>query len=113
MTAYVDKTFHFMLMINKNANTGCTINDMIRLFRLDNPHEIRVTTGGTKQLPPIQDRTNCQDRDVYANQCLDTRFKHNTLWKISQRARFKERRTEHMLMTCMPMLWSISCHLKS
>ena len=64
----------------------------IRLFCLDNPDKIITATGNTKQLPPIEDITNCQDKEVYANQCLDTIFKYNIFLEISKRVKGEENR---------------------
>ena len=64
----------------------------IRLFCLDNPDKIIIATGDTKQLSPIEDITNCQDKEVYANQCLDTIFKHNIFVEISKRVKREKNR---------------------
>ena len=49
------------------AASMCMLNKM-QLFCLDySDDEIIIATGDTKQLPPIEDLTNWQDKEVYAN----------------------------------------------
>ena len=64
----------------------------IRLFCLNNREKTIIATGDTKQLPRIRDITNCQDKEVYTNQCLDTIFKHNVALEKSNRVTGDESR---------------------
>ena len=48
----------------------------------DNPNKVTIGAGDTKQLPPINDLTNTQQRDLYADMCIDRIFKHNIYLKV-------------------------------
>eukprot|EP00438_Fugacium_kawagutii_P036749 Skav205305 [mRNA] locus=scaffold3444:24630:27985:- [translate_table: standard] len=50
---------------------GTFWKNKIRMFNKDNPDKIRILTGDTKQLPSLEESTNCQDVEVYAHHCVD------------------------------------------
>ena len=60
-------------------------------FVRDNPNKIIIGAGDTKQLPPINDLTNTQQHDQYADQCIDKIFKHNIYLKVCKRIGEKDR----------------------
>ena len=62
-------------------------------FVRDNPKKIIIGAGDTKQLPPINDLTNTQQHDQYADQCIDKIFKHNIYLKVCKRIGEKDRIT--------------------
>ena len=64
----------------------------IRLFVKNNPDKIIIATGDTKQLPPIEDMTNCQNKEAYSNHCLDVIFKHHIFLEISKRVKDEDNR---------------------
>ena len=54
-------------------------------------HKIIIGAGDTKQLEPINDLTNTQPQDTYADQCMDKIFKYNIYLKVCKRVRRTER----------------------
>ena len=68
------------------------IYNKIREFVKNNPDKIIIGAGDTKQLPPINDLTNTQPHDQYANQCIDKIFKYSIYLKISKRVSDDEQR---------------------
>ena len=61
------------------------IYNKIREFVKNNPEKIIIGAGDTKQLQPINDLTNTQPHDQYADQCIDKIFKYCMYLKISKR----------------------------
>ena len=57
----------------------------------DNPNKITLGAGDTKQLPPINDLTNTQQRDLHAGMCIDRIFKHDIYLKVCKRMGEKDR----------------------
>ena len=55
--------------------------------------KIIIGAGDTKQLEPINDLTNTQPHDSYADQCMDKIFKYNIYLKICKRVGEKDRIT--------------------
>ena len=53
--------------------------------------KIIIGAGDCNQLPPIQDLTNTQPHDSYADQCMDKIFKYNIYLKICKRVGEKDR----------------------
>ena len=53
--------------------------------------KIIIGAGDCNQLPPIQDLTNTQPHDKYADQCMDKIFKYNIYLKICKRVGEKDR----------------------
>ena len=68
------------------------IYNKIREFVKNNPDKIIVGAGDTKQLQPINDLTNTQPHDQYADQCIDKIFKYSIYLKISKRVSDDEQR---------------------
>ena len=68
------------------------IYNKIREFVKNNPDKIIIGAGDTKQLQPINDLTNTQPHDQYADQCIDKIFKYSMYLKISKRASDDEQR---------------------
>ena len=68
------------------------IYNKIREFVKNNPKKIIIGAGDTKQLPPINDLTNTQPHDQYADQCIDKIFKYSIYLKISKRVSDDEQR---------------------
>ena len=68
------------------------IYNKIREFVKNNPDKIIIGAGDTKQLPPINDLTNTQPHDQYADQCIDKIFKYSIYLKISKRVSDDEQR---------------------
>ena len=62
----------------------------VRQFALNHPEKIIIGTGDTKQLPPIQDLTNTQYHETYADNCIDIIFKHNIFLKVCKRVGGKD-----------------------
>ena len=56
-------------------------------------NKIIIGAGDTKQLEPINDLTNTQPHDTYADQCMDKIFKYNIYLKICKRIGKKDRIT--------------------
>ena len=53
--------------------------------------KIIIGAGDCNQLPPINDLTNTQPHDIYADQCMDKIFKYNIYLKICKRVGEKDR----------------------
>ena len=53
--------------------------------------KIIIGAGDCNQLPPINDLTNTQPHDIYADQCMDKIFKYNLYLKICKRVGEKDR----------------------
>ena len=70
------------------------IYNKIREFVKNNPDKIIIGAGDTKQLQPINDLTNTQPHDQYADQCIDKIFKYSMYLKISKRVSDDEQRTK-------------------
>ena len=68
-----------MFMLNK-----------VRQFCLNNPDKIIIGTGDIKQLPSIEDITNCQDKEAYTHHCMDVIFKYNIFLTICKRVGAKD-----------------------
>ena len=68
------------------------IYNKIREFVKNNPDKIIIGAGDTKQLQPINDLTNTQPHDHYADQCIDKIFKYSMYLKISKRVSDDEQR---------------------
>ena len=68
------------------------IYNKIREFVKNNPGKIIIGAGDTKQLQPINDLTNTQPHDQYADQCIDKIFKYSIYLKISKRVSDDEQR---------------------
>ena len=68
------------------------IYNKIREFVKNNPDKIIIGAGDTKQLQPINDLTNTQPHDQYADQCIDKIFKYSMYLKISKRVSDDEQR---------------------
>ena len=67
------------------------IYNKIREFVKNNPKKIIIGAGDTKQLPPINDLTNTQPHDIYADQCIDKIFKYSMYLKICKRVGEEDR----------------------
>ena len=67
------------------------IYNKIREFVKNNPDKIIIGAGDTKQLPPINDLTNTQPHDQYADQCIDKIFKYSMYLKICKRVGEEDR----------------------
>ena len=68
------------------------IYNKIREFVKNNPDKIIIGAGDTKQLQPINDLTNTQPHDQYADQCIDKIFKYSIYLKIPKRVSDDEQR---------------------
>ena len=68
------------------------IYNKIREFVKNNSDKIIIGAGDTKQLQPINDLTNTQPHDQYADQCIDKIFKYSMYLKISKRVSDDEQR---------------------
>ena len=68
------------------------IYNKIREFVKNNPDKIIIGAGDTKQLKPINDLTNTQPHDIYADMCIDKIFKYSMYLKISKRVSDDEQR---------------------
>ena len=69
------------------------IYNKIREFVKNNPDKIIIGAGDTKQLPPINDLTNTQPHDEYADRCVDKIFKYSMYLKVCKRVGEKDRIT--------------------
>ena len=67
------------------------IYNKIREFVKNNPDKIIIGAGDTKQLQPINDLTNTQPHDIYADICID-KIKYSIYLKISKRVSDDEQR---------------------
>ena len=68
------------------------IYNKIREFVKNNPDKIIIGAGDTKQLQPINDLTNTQPHDIYADMCIDKILKYSIYLKISKRVSDDEQR---------------------
>ena len=68
------------------------IYNKIREFVKNNPDKIIIGAGDTKQLQPINDLTNTQPHDIYADMCIDKIFKYSMYLKIAKRVSDDEQR---------------------
>ena len=87
-----DHSLYNVIVFDEVYMASMYMLNKIRLFCLNNPDKILIATGDTKHLPPIEDTTNCQDKEVYANQCLDTIFKHSIFSEISKQIKGEDNR---------------------
>ena len=62
----------------------------VRLFCLNNPDKIIIGTGDIKQLPSLENITNCQDKEAYTHHCMDVIFKYNIFLTICKRVGGKD-----------------------
>ena len=64
---------------------GLRVLNTIREFVENNPKLIVVATGDGKQLKPVNELTNTQEHETYANNCIDQIFKYNIFLKECKR----------------------------
>ena len=69
---------------------GTFWKNKIRLFNKDNPNKIRILTGDTKQLPSLEESTNCQDVEVYAHHCVDVICPYRIFLSVCKRVGAKD-----------------------
>ena len=88
-----DHSEYHVICFDEVYMANAYILNKIRLFTKQNTNKIIIATGDDKQLPPIEDLTNCQNKEAYANQCLDIMFKYNIYLEICKRVKDEENRT--------------------
>ena len=69
---------------------GLRVLNTIREFVENNPKLVVVATGDGKQLKPVNELTNTQEHETYANNCINHIFKHNIFLKECQRLNTQE-----------------------
>jgi len=84
---------------------------------LNNLDKIIIGTGDIKQLPSLEDITNCQDKEAYTHHCLDAIFKYNIFLTICKRVGDKDTeegdRNRKIYMKCVMTLEYINFQLKN
>ena len=80
-----------VIFFGENFMSNIYIYNKIREFVKNNPDKIIIGAGDTKQLPPINDLTNTQLHDQYADQCIDKIFKYSMYLKICKRVGKEDR----------------------
>ena len=88
-----DHSAYDVIFFDEIFMSNIFIYNKIREFVKNNPHKIIIGAGDTKQLQPINDLTNTQPHDQYADQCIDKIFKYNIYLKICKRVGEKDRIT--------------------
>ena len=88
-----DHSEYHVICFDEVYMANAYILNKIRLFTKQNTNKIIIATGDDKQLPPIEDLTNCQNKEAYGNQCLDIIFKYNIYLEICKRVKDEENRT--------------------
>ena len=81
-----------VIFFDEISMSNIYIYNKIREFVKNNPDNIIIGAGDTKQLQPINDLTNTQPHDQYADQCIDKIFKYSMYLKISKRVSDDEQR---------------------
>ena len=81
-----------VIFFDENFMSNIYIYNKIREFVKNNPDKIIIGAGDTKQLQPINDLTNTQPHDIYADMCIDKIFKYSIHLKISKRVSDDEQR---------------------
>ena len=69
---------------------GTFWKNKIRMFNKDNPDKIRILTGDTKQLPSLEESTNCQDVEAYAHHCVDVICPYRIFLSVCKRVGAKD-----------------------
>ena len=88
-----DHSAYDVIFFDEIFMSNIFIYNKIREFVKNNPNKIIIGAGDTKQLAPINDLTNTQSHDQYADQCIDKIFKYNIYLKICKRVGEKDRIT--------------------
>ena len=88
-----DHSAYDVIFFDEIFMSNIFIYNKIREFVKNNPNKIIIGAGDTKQLQPINDLTNTQPHDQYADQCIDKIFKYNIYLKICKRVGEKDRIT--------------------
>ena len=88
-----DHSAYDVIFFDEIFMSNIFIYNKIREFVKNNPNKIIIGAGDTKQLQPINDLTNTQSHDQYADQCIDKIFKYNIYLKICKRVGEKDRIT--------------------
>ena len=52
-----------------------------QLVEQNKHNKIRIATGDTKQLKPVQEITNTQEYETYTDSMIDNVFQHNTFYQ--------------------------------
>ena len=86
-----DHSDYNVIFFDENFMSNIYIYNKIREFVKNNPDKIIIGAGDTKQLPPINDLTNTQPHDQYADQCIDKIFKYSMYLKICKRVGEEDR----------------------
>ena len=87
-----DHSAYDVIFFDEIFMSNIYIYNKIRQFVKNNPDKIIIGAGDTKQLQPINDLTNTQPHDQYADMCIDKIFKYSMYLKISKRASDDEQR---------------------
>ena len=87
-----DHSAYDVIFFDEIFMSNIYIYNKIRQFVKNNPDKIIIGAGDTKQLQPINDLTNTQPHDQYADMCIDKIFKYSMYLKISKRVSDDEQR---------------------
>ena len=87
-----DHSAYDVIFFDEIFMSNIYIYNKIRQFVKNNPDKIIIGAGDTKQLQPINDLTNTQPHDQYADKCIDKIFKYSMYLKISKRVSDDEQR---------------------
>ena len=87
-----DHSAYDVIFFDEIFMSNIYIYNKIRQFVKNNPDKIIIGARDTKQLQPINDLTNTQPHDQYADMCIDKIFKYSVYLKISKRVSDDEQR---------------------
>ena len=76
-----DHSGYDVIVFDEIYFNGLRVLNTIREFVENNPKLIVVATGDGKQLKPVNELTNTQEHETYANNCINQIFKDNIFLK--------------------------------
>ena len=86
-----DHSQYNVIFFDEIYMTNLFIYSKVLHFIEKKENKIIIGAGDTKQLEPINDLTNTQPHDKYADQCINKMFKYNIYLKICKRVGEKDR----------------------
>ena len=95
---YFDHSDYNVIVFDEVYMANAYILNRIREFTIRYKKEkIIIGTGDTKQLPPINDLSNTQPYDTYADNCINIIFNNDIFLEICKRVGEKDRETMNNL----------------
>ena len=85
-----DHSGYDVIVFDEIYFNGLRVLNTIREFVENNPKLIVVATGDGKQLKPVNELTNTQEHETYANNCINQIFKYNIFLKECKRLKTQE-----------------------